>query len=609
MKTTQLSVVLFVLFAGNAIGQDLEADLEKARVGGKYHHLLRILRVEEDVKEFGPFNDWGHWEGRAYKGHQGLPPGFWVYVRPHWFLWAETVDQKWSAMQATGAPNTDFQKPDRWETAWMPGRGGDPRSGQARLEVDFAEPIEALALVLYMYNADALAGVAADAEGWNYPVMSQARPADRLVTSGLAVFAFRPRRPLAKLALQLVIGKSDDRTAVDAVGLLDRKGTIRWAVRARAEVHRQPAQPEVARTGQAKVEPSRIPAKAVDLALDWLARYQTPEEGCWDADAFFENQPDSPAEGIGYPLYDPGITGLALLAYLGAGYTHQSGKYKKTVADAIKYLKRIQDPEGCFGTQTGHFMYSHAIATLALCEAYGVTSSPLLRRSAEHGVAFLLKAQNPDPGGRGKLAWRYTIQPGDNDTSVTTWAVMALKSAKSAGLEVDVREAMEGARRWIDQMTNPVSGRVGYIKKGVSPVRSPGREEKWPRNRSEAITAAGILCRIFLGEDPATSEPIQAGAKLLLDRLPAWDAKRGSIDPYYWYYGTLAMFQVGGDGGKKWHEAMTRAILESQRTEGPHRGSWDAAGPWGEDGGRVYTTAVLAMCLEVYLRYANVFGR
>jgi hypothetical protein len=610
MRTTQLSVVLFVLLAGNVIGQDLEADIEKARVGGKYHHLLRIVRIEDDVKDFGRFNDWGHWEGRAYKGHQGLPAGYWVYVHPHWFLWAEKVEGKWSAMQATGAPNTDFRRPERWETAWMPGRGDALRSGRARLEVDFARPVEALAIVLFMYDADALAGVETpDAEGWNYPVLRGARRADRVVTSGLAVFAIRPRRPVARLALSLDIGKNDDRTAVDAVGLLDRKGSIHWAVRAKAQVNPQPSKPEVVRPGKAKVKPSGDSARAVDLALDWLARYQTPEEGYWDADAFFENQPESPADGLGYPLYDPGVTGLALLAYLGAGHTHHSGKYQKTISDAIKYLKRIQDPEGCFGTQTGHFMYSHAIATLALCEAYGMTSSPLIRRSAERGIAFLLKAQNPDPGGSGKLAWRYTIQPGDNDTSVTTWAVMALKSAKSAGLHVDVQEALEGARRWIDRMTDPRTGRVGYIQKGVSPVRSPGREEKWPRSRSEAITSAGILCRIFMGEDPATSDPIQAGARLLLDRLPVWDVKRGSVDPYYWYYGTLAMFQVGGDAWKKWHAALTRAILDSQRTEGPHRGSWDAAGPWGPDGGRVYTTAVLAMCLEVCSRYAKVFGR
>jgi len=609
MKPTQLVLALLVLFASRVIGQGLEADIDKARAGGKYAHLLRIIRVEEDVKDHGRFHDWGRWDGGTYKGHEGLPPGYWVYVHPHWFLWAQKLEPRWGPEQVVGPPNTDFRKRGAWATAWMPGRGNAARVGQARLEVDYAGPVEALAMVLYLNNPDALVAVQSDAERWNNPGLNRVRRGDRLVTHGLAVFAFRPRRPVAKLELCLDLGKGEDTTALDAVGLLDRKGTIHWAVRARAKVLPLKPTPDVVRANRARPAPAEASADAVDLALAWLARYQTPEEGCWDADAFYKNQPDSPPEGLGYPLYDPGVTGLALLAYLGAGHTHQSGKYKETVSAAIKYLKRIQDPEGCFGTQTGHFMYSHAIATLAMCEAYGMTSSPLLRQPAEKGIAFLLEAQNPSPEGRGKLAWRYTVKPGDNDTSVTTWAIMALKSARSAGLNVDVKEAFDGARRWIDQMTDPATGRVGYIQRGVSPVRAPGREEKWPRGRSEAITAAGILCRIFLGENPDTSEPIQASARLLLEKLPVWDVKSGSVDPYYWYYGTLALFQVGGEAWKQWHAAMQKAVLDSQQREGPHRGSWDAAGPWGPDGGRVYTTAVLTMSLEVCFRYARVHGR
>jgi len=345
----------------------------------------------------------------------------------------------------------------------------------------------------------------------------------------------------------------------------------------------------------------------VEMGLEWLARHQTPEDGYWDCDGFQEQCKGNICDGKGYPLYDPGVTGLALLAFLGAGYTHQAGRYKKTVGDAVKYLKRIQDPEGCFGTQTGHFMYSHATCSLAMTEAYGMSNSPLLRRPVEKALEFIYKAQNPNPSGTGKLAWRYTVQPGDNDTSVTGWVVMALKSAKSAGLEV-AQGSFEGARVWVDQMTDPATGRCGYVQSGVSPVRAPGREDKWPRSKSEAITAVAMLTRVFLGEDPEKSKPMQQGAKLCLERLPNWNEGDGSIDQYYWYYGTLAMFQVGGPQWAKWNKAMKKAIVDHQRKDGCEKGSWDPIGPWGEDGGRVYATAVMTMCLEVYYRYGKVFG-
>ena len=80
---------------------------------------------------------------------------------------------------------------------------------------------------------------------------------------------------------------------------------------------------------------------------------------------------------------------------------------------------------------------------------------------------------------------------------------------------------------------------------------------------------------------------------------------------YYWYYATLALFQVGGPAWKAWDGAMKPAIVNTQRRDGDYcgyKGSWDPIDPWGGDGGRVYSTAVNAMCLEVYYRYGRVFG-
>jgi hypothetical protein len=77
---------------------------------------------------------------------------------------------------------------------------------------------------------------------------------------------------------------------------------------------------------------------------------------------------------------------------------------------------------------------------------------------------------------------------------------------------------------------------------------------------------------------------------------------------YYWYYGSYAMFQLGGTHWKKWEAALKAAIIDNQEKGGDESGSWDPIGPWGFAGGRVYSTALMALCIEVYFRYGRVTG-
>jgi hypothetical protein len=315
-------------------------------------------------------------------------------------------------------------------------------------------------------------------------------------------------------------------------------------------------------------------------------------------------------------MYDPGVTGLALCAFLGAGYTNRGEHpFAKVVSRGLRYLRNVQDPEGCFGPRTTqHYIYNHATAALAMVEAFGMTESPILKGPAQKALDFIALSRNP------YFAWRYGVKPGDNDTSVTGWMMMALKSAKivnddaiargkPAPLAIDL-EAFEGIRSWVDKMTDKEYGRVGYITPGSGPARPQDLVDRFPIDKSESMTAAGVLARIFSGEN-LRSEAIRKGAALMVSVLPTWNPTDGSIDMYYWYYATLAMYQLGGDHWKRWNEAMLTSIVTSQRMDGDycqHKGSWDPIDPWGPDGGRVYSTALLAMCLEVYYRYARVPG-
>ncbi len=338
--------------------------------------------------------------------------------------------------------------------------------------------------------------------------------------------------------------------------------------------------------------------------LDWLARHQSLD-GRWDCDAYMRRgDPERGplCTGKGNAMYDVGVTGLALLAYLGAGNTNREGIYKSTVGKGLMWLKRQQDAEGCFGARGDpHFTYNHAIAALAMAEAYGMTHSTLWRSCAQSGVDFCMKAQNP------YKAWRYGVRTGDNDSSVTGWMVMALKSAQISGLEVN-ETSLKWARDWIVEMTDEETGRVGYTKRGERPVRAEGRREQFPADASESLTAVGVLTRIFAGEDPRSSTAIKAGAELMAKRLPVWDPEGGRVDMYYWYYASLALFQCGGAEWSAWTGKMKSAMVDTQRGDGNFAGSWDPVGPWGEDGGRVYSTALMTMCMEVFFRYPRVFG-
>jgi hypothetical protein len=339
-----------------------------------------------------------------------------------------------------------------------------------------------------------------------------------------------------------------------------------------------------------------VKRKNVDAGIAWLARHQAPD-GSWSCDNFQACCKKNVCDGRGASAdHTPGTSALAVLAFLGAGHTHRHGAYREVMKRAVRYLQSIQTPDGCVGAKTGdgHYLYNHAIATMALAEAYGMTSTPGLRKPAQDAVDFLVGAQNP------YLGWRYGIRPGDNDTSVTGWAVLALKSALLADLNVPA-EAFTGARQWLDKATDDSFYKTGYTQKGDNGARLPEAARYRP---TEAMTAAALASRIFMGakaDDPA----VRGAVSLLVNQVPAWEPDSGN-DFYYWYYGTLGMFQVGGEPWGRWERGLEAALLKTQRRGGDEEGSWDPCDAWGHAGGRVYATALNVLTLEVYYRYSKV---
>lgn len=335
---------------------------------------------------------------------------------------------------------------------------------------------------------------------------------------------------------------------------------------------------------------------AVAAAVDWLARAQRAD-GAWDAARWGAGREthtlDQDRRGAGRGA-ETGLTGLALLAMGGAGHTHLAGPYRDSVTSGLQFLLNTQEPTGAItGDATLYAKtYCHSMATFALAEAMAVSRDERLRPAVESAVGYLVRSQSRADGG-----WRY--QPGDRgDMSQMGWVVMALRSAEIAGVAIPPA-TWSGCERFIDGVrAGPDGGLASYQPRG----RPTG-----------TMTAEAMYCRQILGVAPRADRARAEAVAMLLDDLPGSrqspSSPGGKPNLYYWYYATLALHHHSREGAeardawRDWNEALRRTLLPRQVADGPQGGSWGADTVWGGYGGRVYSTALAAMCLEVYYRY------
>jgi len=347
--------------------------------------------------------------------------------------------------------------------------------------------------------------------------------------------------------------------------------------------------------------------RAVEAGLDFFARIQFPD-GHWSLHKLPEGvKAADPA--LGQMESDSAATGLALLTYLGAGYTHLDNEHRAVMGRAIGWLLDHQKPSGELFTGGNRYarFYSHGIAAIALCEAYGMTQDPDLREPARKAVEFIVNTQHPTRGG-----WRYDLRPdtgrsSETDTSVSGWQLMALRSAQMAGLEVPT-ESFQKLDAWLDRAAaQNTPGRYIY-----NPYADRSRAEQLDGLKpSLAMTSEAMLMRMYLGrrrDDPQLIE----GAAYLQANLPQMGTPQRPLrDCYYWYYATQAMFQMQGDYWDAWNGRMRPLLLSTQVQDGALAGSWHPWQPvrdrWGVAAGRVYVTAIHLLMLEVYYRYLPLF--
>ena len=317
--------------------------------------------------------------------------------------------------------------------------------------------------------------------------------------------------------------------------------------------------------------------RAVALGLTWLAKQQNAA-GYWEFDG------DSKADRVA-------ATGMCLLPFLAAGETHVSGKkYQDNVARGLKWLKQQMKATGQFANGgNGVGMYSQPIATIALCEAAGMTQDKNLANVARQAVKFIVASQG-DNG-----SWGYTANT-NGDTSIVGWNIQALKSARLANLIVP-DNAFKQAEAFLKSVSSDSEAAYGY--------RGPGA--------THTLTSVGLLCRQYMGWTPRNPS-LARGVRTLVEKYPP---QKNDWNIYYYYYASQVVHFFGGDDWHvKWNPAMRQLLLDLQTTEKTPGVKAADVGSWSKDSyfigsncGKLGTTALAVLTLEVYYRHLPLYKR
>lgn len=338
---------------------------------------------------------------------------------------------------------------------------------------------------------------------------------------------------------------------------------------------------------------------AVLRGLLWLAAHQQAD-GRWSLKHYSQNVPgcdcqtefEKEVEDI-----DTAATAFGILPMLGAGITHnhapeepsELADYCKVVERGLAFLIRQQNRKPG-DKNIGHLggnMYAHAMGTLALCEAYGLSQDERLKIPTQLAVKYLVDAQHQEGG------WRYGPRQA-GDLSVTSWVFFAIRSAQLAGLPIS-KSPLVRAERFVNSCAVPTEqfklARYAYL---------PGQDAK------QSMTAAGLLTHQFIGWPPETPD-LADGCQYLIEHLPPESGT--TLGPiYYYHYATQVLHNMEGSEFDVWNHRMREHLIRTQEKEGHRTGSWNPQGcDYGQRAGRLYATGMALLTLEVYYRHLPLY--
>jgi hypothetical protein len=316
---------------------------------------------------------------------------------------------------------------------------------------------------------------------------------------------------------------------------------------------------------------------SVAAGVSWLARHQSPD-GSWDFAIYRECCKDDTCFGVGEPNARTTATAAALLCFLGRGDTHKTSYalFKEPVQKAIDYLIRSQRDDGSFVERIDSDPAGNSLATIAVCEAFGMTADKVVQGPAQRAIRFIEKS----PASRGD---RWNYRPGvAGDSSVVVWQMLALRSGEINGLTIDRHRLETLARSLRDQAIAADDDDV-------------------------AAAAAGLLATQVLGIGGDAAEAVAFVSRLHMC-LPGEEKKPDCVARFW---ATLALHYAGGATWEKWRGKLRAAASGHQATGGCADGSLSpndpAADAWGRASGRLFVTAMSVVSIEVYYRHLPSF--
>lgn len=339
----------------------------------------------------------------------------------------------------------------------------------------------------------------------------------------------------------------------------------------------------------------------VDGGIAWLANHQEPD-GHWDSLKYGASKKS-----------DIEATSLALLALLGPGYSEKVGEYKGNVKRAVAWLISKQNESGKTIDASDAVVpieeaWGATLAVLALSESAALANIETTRAAAQKGVSQLIE---DFPFKNSRAADGSIIYGIDEnaDTATIGWVVMALKSAKIAGLRAP-RGAFDALIHYLDSVEHKL-GTDSKNELAASEYRYSIKERIADGHPSYRINAIASLSRQFLGWK---RDDLALTVEHFIDQsgLPVWNKDAENVDLYYWYAATLCAFQQGNVFNivepsrngiwRSWNEPKNKALLDNQCHDGDDRGSWNAQGFASRKWGRVGQTALACLCMEIYMR-------
>jgi|GEM_PF-5014316 len=355
--------------------------------------------------------------------------------------------------------------------------------------------------------------------------------------------------------------------------------------------------------------PPNRAAEAIVHGLGWLAAHQSPDGG-WHLSEFdrwcdgVENTRPRP-DGKGEAGHDVGVTGLALAAYLGMGYTWRGDReHVRTVARAIGFLRAQQREDGGFSPRTtADWILEDAFCALAVVEAYGMTGQQSLRPVAQRALDHLAAIRTPAG------VWGCGWAPGPEDEHTTGWATLPFLSACHVN-QAFVAEGLMPPLPFDAELLGTVAAWCERWSDTAGGTFAPRRPQTRLDTDSGTIltdSAIHLALPVLVRAEPPSPDARARMDGWLAARTPSWtpESARGNLSA--WTFSALAAYRLGGDAKKAWTSAfhvsdsVPTALLNGQAKAGTYcgdKGSWALVDPRWAPWGRVGSTALMTLLLE-----------